>query len=514
MTVSEMKEHLNEVYQKLSGGQSELPMDESKNSPVRYVLRGSFRTNGVQLHLDAINTRIIDNHKCSQSKNRHKPEMKLMSAIRGDYGRYLREVQGMLLDQNAFLSVLRDNLKNKGRPWAGIDVLALDPGETFTVGARVRRTNDAKYRPNLAASWKALYQPRLKLRLLLENQKFRIVRDNTIASIESNPMSFRANPETREVYEATHRDALIGFYNNLEMKHLSHDWDAGRAHKTKFLLSTDRLLSMIGGIIGKKGEPSRKAAIEIGLGGSGTNANLTSQRSSFNSYLVGKECPFTCLVVGVNGFYTSNRRKWPAPDKIPPQIASSAGSVVCFLAEVRNIVKAKQDVTDLWDCTAQQIKILGLDLGQACARGASTLSPCDNHHEADGNDHMMNDGPTIYREIPTGTTDSIGNIENNLPSPQGKDTKLESYHSGLQRVEGELNAFYNGRILFKKHQWDASKVYKAEYAITIDCLLKLIGGSIGRQGDMNREASPGQFVTKARRKWVLYFEKAPNLWTD
>ncbi|KAG0020662.1 hypothetical protein BGZ80_003814, partial [Entomortierella chlamydospora] len=258
------------------------------------------------------------------------------------------------------------------------------------------------------------------------------------------------------------------------------------------------VLSMIGGTIGKKGESNKKAVIGIGLGRSGTNANSTSQRSSFNSYLAGKVCSFAYLVVGVNGFYTSNKCRRLAPDEIPPRITSITDSVDYFLAEIRNIVKTKQDIADLWSCQPQQIKILRLDLGQACVHGASTLLPGDNHCEAGGNDLMKKAGPTVYREIPTGATNSISNIENNLLPPRGKDTSFESYRSGLQRVEDELNAFYNGSILFKKHQWGASRVYKAEYAITTDCLLKLIGGSIGRQRDMNCEASLGQFVTKTR----------------
>ncbi|KAF9992543.1 hypothetical protein BGZ79_002965, partial [Entomortierella chlamydospora] len=226
MTVDEMKEHLNEVYQKPSEGQSELPENESKNSPVRYILRGSFRTNGVQLHLDAINTRIIAEHKYNQSENCHKPDMKLMHAPRGGYDNYLREVQNMPPDQSAFLSVLRNDSTNKSRPWAGIDVLALDLGEAFTVDACARRAGDTKYRLNLAASWKALYQPRPKFRHLLGNRKSRIVIGDTIASTESNLPSFGADPEAREVYEATRWDALNGFYNSSEMKRLRHDWDA------------------------------------------------------------------------------------------------------------------------------------------------------------------------------------------------------------------------------------------------------------------------------------------------
>ncbi|KAG0001585.1 hypothetical protein BGZ80_006158, partial [Entomortierella chlamydospora] len=86
MTAGEMKERLNEVYKDLSAYQSEL----SENSSARYVLCGSFHTNGVQLYLDAINTRVIAEHKYIRSENRHKSDMKLMLDHRIGYGSYLR----------------------------------------------------------------------------------------------------------------------------------------------------------------------------------------------------------------------------------------------------------------------------------------------------------------------------------------------------------------------------------------------------------------------------------------
>ncbi|KAF8907975.1 hypothetical protein BGZ58_006137, partial [Dissophora ornata] len=62
-------------------------------------------------------------------------------------------------------------------------------------------------------------------------------------------------------------------------------------------------------------------------------------------------------------------------DVLPRQITSTIGGVNYFLTEIRNVVKAKQDVEDLWGCEPEQIKILGLDLGQACVLGASALIP-------------------------------------------------------------------------------------------------------------------------------------------
>ncbi|KAF9338780.1 hypothetical protein BGX26_009573, partial [Mortierella sp. AD094] len=106
--------------------QSEL----SKNSSVRYVLRGSFRTNGVRLHLNAIKTRIFAEHN-SWAEDRHKPDMNLMHDPREGYDCYLRKVQNMFPDKNAVLSIFGDNSTNEHRPWADIDVLALGLGDAF-----------------------------------------------------------------------------------------------------------------------------------------------------------------------------------------------------------------------------------------------------------------------------------------------------------------------------------------------------------------------------------------------
>ena len=65
-------------------------------------------------------------------------------------------------------------------------------------------------------------------------------------------------------------------------------------------------------------------------------------------------------------------RRFPV-DVLPRQITSTTGGTDYYLTEVRNVVKTKQDVAELWACPPDQIKILGLDLGQACVLGASAL---------------------------------------------------------------------------------------------------------------------------------------------
>ncbi|KAG0017725.1 hypothetical protein BGZ80_007994 [Entomortierella chlamydospora] len=104
-----MNERLREELMMMNSLDSELALSE--NSSARYVLRGSFHANGVQLHLNAINERTIAinertiaEHKYNRSRNRHKPNMKLMHDRHEGYDSFLREIQNTFSDQNTVLS--------------------------------------------------------------------------------------------------------------------------------------------------------------------------------------------------------------------------------------------------------------------------------------------------------------------------------------------------------------------------------------------------------------------------
>ncbi|KAF9980708.1 hypothetical protein BGZ65_004771, partial [Modicella reniformis] len=65
-------------------------------------------------------------------------------------------------------------------------------------------------------------------------------------------------------------------------------------------------------------------------------------------------------------------------DKLHRRITSTVGDTDHFLTEIRNIVRTEQDVRILWGCEpeeAKDVKIFGLDLGQACMAGANALLP-------------------------------------------------------------------------------------------------------------------------------------------
>ncbi|KAF9958693.1 hypothetical protein BGZ70_009115 [Mortierella alpina] len=63
---------------------------------------------------------------------------------------------------------------------------------------------------------------------------------------------------------------------------------------------------------------------------------------------------------------------------IPSRLTSTLGGTTDYLTEVRNVLKSPADVASLWQCDPSKIKIVGIDLGQACVFGASALPPaCD-----------------------------------------------------------------------------------------------------------------------------------------
>jgi len=242
------------------------------------------------------------------------------------------------------------------------------------------------------------------------------------------------------------------------------------------------------------------------------------------------------------------------PDNVlPPRITSIKGGTDYFLTEIRNIVKTKEDVAQLWpNCRPEDIKILGLDLGQACVLGASALLPETARLASDVKMKGYSDKDTdvaikgsciasttatpteasphpatfynlavkqkaVYQPtfkhrcwmeeqkgvVPMGETDSISDIESNLPPLRGEGASYVSFIEGLEKVEQRLDGFYNGNNMrFKRHKWDARRARDAEYKTITNRLLTLVGGSIGcRRKETNKvviAVGLGQFSSKAR----------------
>ena len=62
-------------------------------------------------------------------------------------------------------------------------------------------------------------------------------------------------------------------------------------------------------------------------------------------------------------------------ERMPRRITSTLGGLDDYFTEIRNVIKTPQDVADIFDCPPEQVKIVGIDMGQACVIGASAILP-------------------------------------------------------------------------------------------------------------------------------------------
>ncbi|KAF9178231.1 hypothetical protein BGZ50_007958, partial [Haplosporangium sp. Z 11] len=185
-----------------------------------------------------------------------------------------------------------------------------------------------------------------------------------------------------------------------------------------------------------------------------------------------------------------------------------------YLTENRNVVKTKEDVERIWECDPRDIKILGIDLGQAFVVGASALLPSSaSVTAADRQEH----GNVAEIEIPLPTRfhnlavsqkavyqptfkhrkwleqrkgraaegdESIAQMETNLPALRGAEASITNYVEQSKVVESILETFYNN-VTLKRHQWDAKRARDKEFQLVAKRLLKMIGGNPGRKRDQD-----------------------------
>ncbi|KAI8604895.1 hypothetical protein EDD21DRAFT_411633 [Dissophora ornata] len=196
---------------------------------------------------------------------------------------------------------------------------------------------------------------------------------------------------------------------------------------------------------------------------------------------------------------------------------------------VLNVVKTKQDVEDLWGCEPEQIKILGLDFGQACVLGASALIPKNRHDKRAGANLDPSPVPTptptltaapsptppntppdpatyynlafkqkaVYqptfkhrrwmeeqKNVALGDgIPSISDIETMLPPRCGEGASCARRVAKLEQVQGRLDEFYNSNNRYNNHKWDTRKMRETEYRLITDRLLKVVGGTTDRKKD-------------------------------
>lgn len=250
------------------------------------------------------------------------------------------------------------------------------------------------------------------------------------------------------------------------------------------------------------------------------------------------------LAFKLNELNAVKYRRLP-PEKLPSRLTSTLGGTDYFLTEIRNVVSTKQDVADLWDCDPNQIKVLGLDLGQAFVIGASAILPSCEQSKVDqgqgSEGAVMKSSPSdvegagevdVVRNLPTKfhnlavkqkavyqptlkhrrwlerrkemsiyDSQSIAGIETGLSHRRGPGASMKGYVDSLQDVGVHLDAFY-GNVVLKKHKWNARKARDEEYKLIANRLLQLVGGSLGAKREASNKVvigvGLGKFSSKAR----------------
>ncbi|KAG0349541.1 hypothetical protein BGZ54_004335, partial [Gamsiella multidivaricata] len=219
--------------------------------------------------------------------------------------------------------------------------------------------------------------------------------------------------------------------------------------------------------------------------------------------------------------------------KLPPRLQSTVGGVDYYLSEIRNIVRSPEGIVRSFGCPGNKLKVLGLDLGQACVVGASLLllepepgpngvqNPEAFHNQAvktkavmqpifklrrwmDAQKHRPLDGSTedTHDDASPAQPRTIKQIKSTLPSLKGAEASVSSHIKHREKHYEALNNFYNGNnYQFKKHTWDARRAKQEEYAKVANALLKAVGGSIGaKKADDNHvviAVGLSKFQTKA-----------------
>lgn len=74
----------------------------------------------------------------------------------------------------------------------------------------------------------------------------------------------------------------------------------------------------------------------------------------------------------------SARYKRLSPDKLPSRLTSTVAGTSDYLTEICHVIRSRDDVQSIWNCDPSDIKIVGIDLGQAYVAGVSALLPDHN----------------------------------------------------------------------------------------------------------------------------------------
>lgn len=93
--------------------------------------------------------------------------------------------------------------------------------------------------------------------------------------------------------------------------------------------------------------------------------------------------------------------------------------------------------------------------------------------------------------IPEGEEESVSDIKSRLPPLRGPGASVMLYVKELKQAEQRLKAFYSGnKHQFQKHHWDMQRAQQADYQAVVERLLGIVGGSLGRKVENNKDKGP------------------------
>ncbi|KAG0163363.1 hypothetical protein DFQ29_003149, partial [Apophysomyces sp. BC1021] len=137
-------------------------------------------------------------------------------------------------------------------------------------------------------------------------------------------------------------------------------------------------------------------------------------------------------------------------DRLPLRIMSTVGGTDYYLQEIRNVIRSKDDIEQLWPgVNPHDVKVLTLDAGQAFVVGAYAYLPEDpnGHYNLAVNQKAVMQPVFRHRRwlegekesIPDQRSESIAHAESNLPPLRGPGASVVEYVKKLEEVEEQLS---------------------------------------------------------------------------
>ncbi|KAF9966593.1 hypothetical protein BGZ70_001851 [Mortierella alpina] len=188
-------------------------------------------------------------------------------------------------------------------------------------------------------------------------------------------------------------------------------------------------------------------------------------------------------------------------NKLPPRISTTVGGTDYYMTEIRNVIRSAEDVTRLWNCKPEEVKVLGIDLGKAFVVGACALVPTGDPDKDEVKTlNLAVNQRAVYQPVfkhrrwsehkkaqKTSAGVSIKEIEDDLPPLRGNEADAEAYVARTKDVESTLVKFYSDddRESWKRHKFDLKKAFDEEFRVVADSLLQMVGGTSSAPRDEN-----------------------------